>query len=121
VGRHCERRRRTETEEALTRQNTRTLSGDPPPSLLNGGRNAECGAYAAWAPAEARSEPYTAGETKTARDLRMNGHEPCFRCSKLICVVCPRQDSNLRTRLRRAVLYPLSYGGHWRKDLRQNR
>ena len=24
---------------------------------------------------------------------------------------CPRQDSNLRTRLRRAVLYPLSYGG----------
>jgi hypothetical protein len=23
----------------------------------------------------------------------------------------PRQDSNLRTRLRRAVLYPLSYGG----------
>ena len=25
--------------------------------------------------------------------------------------LCPRQDSNLRTRLRRAVLYPLSYGG----------
>jgi hypothetical protein len=25
--------------------------------------------------------------------------------------VCPRQDSNLRSRLRRAVLYPLSYGG----------
>lgn len=25
----------------------------------------------------------------------------------------PRQDSNLRTRLRRAVLYPLSYGGSW--------
>jgi hypothetical protein len=24
---------------------------------------------------------------------------------------CPRQDSNLRPRLRRAVLYPLSYGG----------
>ncbi len=23
----------------------------------------------------------------------------------------PQQDSNLRTRLRRAVLYPLSYGG----------
>ena len=23
----------------------------------------------------------------------------------------PRQDSNLRSRLRRAVLYPLSYGG----------
>ena len=26
-------------------------------------------------------------------------------------VTCPRQDSNLRSRLRRAVLYPLSYGG----------
>ena len=25
--------------------------------------------------------------------------------------VCPRQDSNLRSRLRRAVLYPLSYEG----------
>ena len=24
---------------------------------------------------------------------------------------CPRQDSNLRTRLRRPVLYPLSYEG----------
>jgi hypothetical protein len=24
---------------------------------------------------------------------------------------CPRQDSNLRSRLRRAVLYPLSYEG----------
>ena len=27
------------------------------------------------------------------------------------CAWCPRQDSNLRSRLRRAVLYPLSYGG----------
>jgi hypothetical protein len=25
---------------------------------------------------------------------------------------CPRQDSNLRTRFRRPVLYPLSYGGN---------
>lgn len=29
----------------------------------------------------------------------------------LIIQVRPRQDSNLRSRLRRAVLYPLSYGG----------
>ena len=27
--------------------------------------------------------------------------------------VCPRQDSNLRFRLRRPALYPLSYGGMW--------
>ncbi len=29
----------------------------------------------------------------------------------LIEAKCPRQDSNLRTRLRRPLLYPLSYGG----------
>jgi hypothetical protein len=29
--------------------------------------------------------------------------------------VRPQQDSNLRTRLRRPLLYPLSYGG-WRTD-----
>ena len=34
--------------------------------------------------------------------VRLNLHENCL---------CPRQDSNLRPRLRRAVLYPLSYGG----------
>ena len=28
-----------------------------------------------------------------------------------LALLCPRQDSNLRSRLRRAVLYPLSYGG----------
>jgi len=28
----------------------------------------------------------------------------------------PRQDSNLRHRLRRPVLYPLSYGGGSRRD-----
>jgi hypothetical protein len=33
--------------------------------------------------------------------------EPAFANSPW----CPRQDSNLRSRLRRAVLYPLSYGG----------
>jgi CheY-like chemotaxis protein len=30
----------------------------------------------------------------------------------------PRQDSNLRPRLRRAVLYPLSYGGSWQGHAR---
>ena len=34
---------------------------------------------------------------------------------------CPRQDSNLRPRLRRAVLYPLSYGGSATKELYQAR
>ena len=31
--------------------------------------------------------------------------------SQLNAYACPRQESNLRTSLRRAVLYPLSYGG----------
>ena len=36
------------------------------------------------------------------------------RCSmgeQLIVSWCPQGDSNARTRLRRPVLYPLSYGG----------
>ncbi len=31
--------------------------------------------------------------------------------SVVIAGLCPRQDSNLRTRLRRPMLYPLSYEG----------
>src|SRR5450432_4358634 len=40
------------------------------------------------------------------------GHER-REVSPMSCEItrCPRQDSNLRHRLRRAVLYPLSYGG----------
>jgi hypothetical protein len=32
-------------------------------------------------------------------------------CRILRCLACPQKDSNLRTWLRRPVLYPLSYGG----------
>ena len=38
-------------------------------------------------------------------------HEKTSRFHGDLSRVCPRQDSNLCTRLRRAVLYPLSYGG----------
>ena len=31
--------------------------------------------------------------------------------SHFVASACPRQELNLRTSLRRAVLYPLSYGG----------
>jgi hypothetical protein len=34
----------------------------------------------------------------------------CLRCLAT-SQACPRQDSNLRTRLRRPALYPLSYEG----------
>lgn len=38
-----------------------------------------------------------------------SGFGPCRYLEPI--TLCPRQDSNLRPRLRRAVLYPLSYGG----------
>ena len=34
---------------------------------------------------------------------------PTFRINS----ECPRQESNLRTRFRKPLLYPLSYGGFW--------
>ncbi len=59
--------------------------------------------------AAADTLPYRelSGSGKVASTTRcLPGTVRC--CSSL---VCPRQDSNLRHRLRRAVLYPLSYGG----------
>ena len=54
--------------------------------------------------------PTSDGGTKSA--LSWPGRqEDCFRRSE----GCPRQDSNLRTRLRRPMLYPLSYGGSGRE------
>ena len=50
-----------------------------------------------------------------ARDATTASHPITLRCCLAVVRVrqltCPRQDSNLRSRLRRAVLYPLSYGG----------
>ncbi len=51
---------------------------------------------------EAADKPDTQGTAKPADDW--------FPCSGR-----PRQDSNLRTRLRRPMLYPLSYGGSGRE------
>jgi hypothetical protein len=45
---------------------------------------------------------------RTARQFRY------VATSESAPAVCPRQDSNLRYRLRRAVLYPLSYEGEVR-------
>ena len=42
----------------------------------------------------------------------LHGRIRCVETLLLLTIVgCPRQDSNLRSRLRRAVLYPLSYEG----------
>jgi hypothetical protein len=38
-------------------------------------------------------------------------HPPLTRTRRALLTERPRQDSNLRHRLRRPVLYPLSYGG----------
>ena len=42
---------------------------------------------------------------------RLAPRKPVHLLGPTACPGCPRQDSNLRSRLRRAVLYPLSYGG----------
>jgi hypothetical protein len=38
---------------------------------------------------------------------------PAHRQDSLHQVECPRQESNLRTRFRKPLLYPLSYGGFY--------
>src|SRR5690606_33432909 len=64
-----------------------------------------------------RSEPVRTGHHRTL------GNDPSSRVWAgqgavfwLVNGWCPRQDSNLRSRLRRAVLYPLSYGGPATKE-----
>src|SRR3954454_10816668 len=42
----------------------------------------------------------------SCRHPHWSEHDSCWLTGE-----CPRQDSNLRTRLRRTLLYPLSYGG----------
>ena len=65
--------------------------------------------------AEASSSPYESGPRASVGSVgHVRGtHSPCDRRIPYMATFleCPRQDSNLRTRLRRAVLYPLSYGG----------
>ncbi len=65
-----------------------------------------------------RDLPTNTGDSRTLpyicpnrRAPKMAGQKVHKRWSKTKIGKCPQQDSNLRTRLRRAVLYPLSYGG----------
>ncbi len=63
-------------------------------------------------PPEVRGRPPEARDPTTR--LRTTHERTVWRRQSLPdrpCGPCPRQDSNLRPRLRRAVLYPLSYGG----------
>ena len=61
------------------------------------------------------STPSPARPRRRWSSRSQNRKVPSWRCSMISpagpSVGRPRQDSNLRTRLRRAVLYPLSYGG----------
>ncbi len=69
-------------------------------------------------PAEpAPAEPPHHAEVRRAWKDRQRGPKWRRRTSSdLAFCLCPRQDSNLRPCLRRAVLYPLSYGGSGRPD-----
>jgi hypothetical protein len=42
---------------------------------------------------------------------KIKARQTCVSAGQRAFPECPRQDSNLRTRLRRPLLYPLSYGG----------
>ena len=52
-----------------------------------------------------------AGDSETVSRSFVSASALVSAISLLILGECPRQDSNLRTRLRRPLLYPLSYGG----------
>src|SRR3954464_13642585 len=52
-----------------------------------------------------------AGDSQTVSRSLMSASALVSARFLLILGECPRQDSNLRTRLRRPLLYPLSYGG----------
>src|SRR5262249_23314872 len=60
-----------------------------------------------------RRQTMASGVTGLARDGNPRAHPSCLANGVLPHVVsgCPRQDSNLRARLRRPLLSPLSYGG----------
>ena len=64
-------------------------------------------------PGNRRSQPYRCAYEGS---IVMTGQKACFGWSVTKIRMCPQQDSNLRTRLRRAVLYPLSYGGSADKE-----
>ena len=66
-----------------------------------------------------RSPPLDAGDGTSIR-RRFNARvtetrAECDAGSGRACrtSTCPRQESNLRTRFRKPLLYPLSYGGRW--------
>lgn len=54
-----------------------------------------------------RFGPHTSAHTRRPRPQRSRWWRGLWAPTSR----CPRQDSNLRTRLRRPLLYPLSYGG----------
>ena len=103
------RRRRS----ARSRGGTASLLGQRVEAGVDDGRGtcprgaARCGRVdaageVAWTDSSARS---TIHSTTLERRRDRGPKKP------LVSGWCPRQDSNLRSRLRRAVLYPLSYGG----------
>lgn len=60
------------------------------------------------------SESWGANRTRTLRPVLFRHEQKALTsisAGQCLDPECPRQDSNLRTRLRRPMLYPLSYGG----------
>src|SRR5450759_1572106 len=58
-----------------------------------------------------RERPGVSGSAAWLTRLLASGEVRIVQLFPVASPLRPRQDSNLRSRLRRAVLYPLSYGG----------
>lgn len=69
-----------------------------------------CRVYRRWC-ADSERQQERAGVSETDSRPLLSASALVSALFLLICGECPRQDSNLRTRLRRPLLYPLSYGG----------
>ena len=74
-------------------------------------RSFRTGTKGGWQSTVTVSGPRLGGVFAMGRDKRRAPLIMSENAADLRSRPCPRQDSNLRTRLRRAVLYPLSYGG----------
>jgi hypothetical protein len=66
------------------------------------------------APVLRQSATDTSGFGRTQADdpeIRPEFVTPCYLLIRLNDAGCPRHESNVRTRFRKPLLYPLSYGG----------
>src|SRR4030095_2432705 len=101
---------------------TTSASGEPTPAPTSCSSSRTCTSASSTPPpanycaSSPSTPPATTSPSADHQAHQTNNPEPQIVGSgSFLCLErshqCPRQDSNLRTRLRRPLLYPLSYGG----------